>query len=91
MMQMDRVTQTNSSQTEELSATAASLASQSSHLEAMVSKFTLTGGAHQIEVEAALPPVAEEKQGAVQTLENLSRNLGRSGFAKSHEEEFEEF
>jgi methyl-accepting chemotaxis protein len=42
MVQMDRVTQSNSSQTEELSATAASLASQSSHLESLVSRFILS-------------------------------------------------
>jgi methyl-accepting chemotaxis protein len=42
MMQMDQVTQSNSAQTEELSATAASLASQSSHLQELVSRFILT-------------------------------------------------
>ena len=42
MVQMDQVTQSNSSQTEELSATAASLASQSSHLDDLVSRFVLT-------------------------------------------------
>jgi methyl-accepting chemotaxis protein len=42
MVQMDRVTQSNSSQTEELAATASSLASQSSHLESLVSRFILS-------------------------------------------------
>jgi methyl-accepting chemotaxis protein len=42
MMQMDQVTQSNSAQTEELSATAASLASQSSYLQELVSRFVLT-------------------------------------------------
>jgi methyl-accepting chemotaxis protein len=42
MVQMDRVTQSNSSQTEELAATASSLASQSSHLDLLVSRFILS-------------------------------------------------
>ena len=42
MIQMDRVTQSNSSQTEQLSATASSLASQSSYLDKLVSRFVLS-------------------------------------------------
>jgi methyl-accepting chemotaxis protein len=43
MTQVDRVTQSNSAQTEELSATAQSLSEQSAHLLELVSTFTLTG------------------------------------------------
>jgi hypothetical protein len=42
MTQMDQVTQSNSAQTEELSATAQSLSEQSAHLMELVSTFTLT-------------------------------------------------
>ena len=44
MTQMDQVTQANSAQTEELSATAQSLSEQSAHLMELVSTFTLTQG-----------------------------------------------
>jgi methyl-accepting chemotaxis protein len=44
MTQMDQVTQSNSAQTEELSATAQSLSEQSAHLMDLVSTFTLTQG-----------------------------------------------
>ena len=42
MTQVDRVTQSNSAQTEELSATAQSLSEQSAHLLELVSTFVLT-------------------------------------------------
>jgi hypothetical protein len=42
MTQVDRVTQSNSAQTEELSATAQSLSEQSAHLLELVSTFNLT-------------------------------------------------
>jgi hypothetical protein len=44
MTQMDQVTQSNSAQTEELSATAQSLSEQSAHLMELVSTFTLNQG-----------------------------------------------
>jgi hypothetical protein len=44
MTQMDQVTQANSAQTEELSATAQSLSEQSAHLMELVSTFTLSQG-----------------------------------------------
>ena len=47
MTQMDQVTQTNASQTEELSATAQSMAAGSEELQAMVSRFRLDSGAGQ--------------------------------------------
>jgi len=54
MMQMDQVTQSNSAQTEELSATAASLASQSSLLHELVSRFVLTRSPYKPS-ESSLP------------------------------------
>ncbi len=44
MTQMDQVTQSNSAQTEELSATAQALSEQAAHLMDLVSTFTLTQG-----------------------------------------------
>ncbi len=44
MTQMDQVTQSNSAQTEELSATARALSEQAAHLMELVSTFTLTQG-----------------------------------------------
>jgi methyl-accepting chemotaxis protein len=44
MTQMDQVTQSNSAQTEELSATAQALSEQAAHLMELVSTFTLTQG-----------------------------------------------
>jgi methyl-accepting chemotaxis protein len=44
LTQMDQVTQSNSAQTEELSATAQSLAAQSGHLMEMIGAFTLSKG-----------------------------------------------
>jgi methyl-accepting chemotaxis protein len=44
MTQMDQVTQANSAQTEELSATAQSLSEQSAHLMGLVATFTLSRG-----------------------------------------------
>jgi methyl-accepting chemotaxis protein len=41
MMQMDQVTQSNSAQTEELSATAESLSDQAAHLQQLINKFQL--------------------------------------------------
>jgi methyl-accepting chemotaxis protein len=41
MMQMDQVTQSNSAQTEELSATAESLSDQAAHLQQLINKFRL--------------------------------------------------
>jgi uncharacterized protein (DUF3084 family) len=47
MTQMDQVTQTNASQTEELSATAQSMAASSEELQAMVARFRLDSGTRQ--------------------------------------------
>jgi methyl-accepting chemotaxis protein len=44
MTQMDQVTQSNSAQTEELSATAEALSEQASHLMELVNTFTLSQG-----------------------------------------------
>jgi methyl-accepting chemotaxis protein len=55
MIQMDRVTQSNSSQTEELSATAASLAAQSTHLDNLVSRFLLSSSASSLDPASSIP------------------------------------
>ncbi len=56
MTQMDQVTQANSAQTEELSATAQSLSEQSAHLMELVSTFTLTQNAKNARARQALQP-----------------------------------
>jgi len=59
MTQVDRVTQSNSAQTEELSATAQSLSEQSAHLLELVSTFTLTAdGRSGQKLQAAKPHLA---------------------------------
>ncbi|MGA9528537.1 MAG: methyl-accepting chemotaxis protein [Terriglobales bacterium] len=58
MTQMDQVTQTNASQTEELSATAQSLAASSEELQAMVARFRLDAGGMRAAVKT---PVASPK------------------------------
>ena len=55
MMQMDQVTQTNSSQTEELSATAQSLAAHAQQLQALVERFRLDADGHRRHVEHKKP------------------------------------
>ncbi len=57
MTQMDQVTQTNASQTEELSATAQSLASSSEELQAMVARFRLDGGGMRQTSSGAAPAI----------------------------------
>jgi len=61
MTQMDQVTQTNASQTEELSATAQSLAGSSEELQAMVARFRLdSGGITPGRATAVAPPPASK-------------------------------
>ncbi len=65
MTQMDQVTQSNSAQTEELSATAESLSEQAGHLMNLVSVFTLSqGGNSQREHKVFKPHVANPVQQA---------------------------
>jgi methyl-accepting chemotaxis protein len=58
MIQMDKVTQTNSSQTEELSATAQSLSAHAEQLQSLVGRFRLDGTGYQKSSAAAAPPSA---------------------------------
>jgi methyl-accepting chemotaxis protein len=59
MTQMDTVTQTNASQTEELSATAQSMAAGSEELQAMVARFRLdAGGVRQGQSTASASSIA---------------------------------
>ncbi len=71
MVQMDRVTQSNSSQTEQLSATAASLASQSAHLDDLVSRFVLSScSAAAGDPEPSAPAPASAKQKSSREIPN---------------------
>jgi methyl-accepting chemotaxis protein len=66
--QMDQVTQSNSAQTEELSATAQSLSEQAAHLMDLIGNFTLTQeGKSQRERSAMMPRLAESANFIVQT------------------------
>jgi methyl-accepting chemotaxis protein len=95
MIQMDRVTQSNSSQTEELSATAASLAAQSSHLESLVSRFVLTkpanGSGAAREKRTADAPHSAAASDPAANLQSMARNVGRSALSKVYDHEFDEF
>jgi methyl-accepting chemotaxis protein len=105
MMQMDQVMQSNSSQTEELSATAGVLASQAAHLEKMIGRFVV--GAHETPsgepvreaqirespLSKAAPAVSQSDAGSVTTaaLGSLAANLGHPVSTAALDEEFEEF
>lgn len=96
MIQMDRVTQSNSSQTEELSATASSLASQSTHLESLVSRFVLTSTESKQPAAFAAPVAALTvadlaRDDAAHNLENMAKNVGQSVLGSARDREFEEF
>jgi hypothetical protein len=56
MTQMDQVTQSNSAQTEELSATAQALSEQSAHLMELVSTFTLSQGGRNARERQSFQP-----------------------------------
>lgn len=73
--QMDRVTQTNAAQTEELSSTAQALTGQAQHLQSLVARFTLGGR------EAAVAP---ERRG---TEPNRAPRAGRKGATSARAQE----
>jgi methyl-accepting chemotaxis protein len=106
MLQMDKVMQSNSSQTEELSATANMLASQAKQLEQLIGRFvvTATGTATQIEARSAQlieAPSAARREIAPQldpvsatsaALGGLAANLGQPvSSTAALDAEFEEF
>jgi methyl-accepting chemotaxis protein len=63
MTQMDQVTQTNASQTEELSATAQSMAAGAEELQAMVARFRLDNGATRHGATMTTAPAPKPKPG----------------------------
>ncbi len=105
MLQMDQVMQSNSSQTEQLSTTASTLATQAAHLERMIGRFVIS--AH--ETASAKPPpgadvlespaltdataVSRAEPGSLTTaaLGSLAANLGHPVSTAALDEEFEEF
>jgi methyl-accepting chemotaxis protein len=83
--QMDQVTQSNAAQTEELSSTAQSLATQAEQLLALVARFKLDGGdapAHRMSVRAAAPePIAAAR--AAGTTGALRPNVAKTHARKA--------
>ena len=77
MVQMDQVTQNNSSQTEELSATAQNLAGHSEELQALVSRFRLSReGIQPVHAPAGAPggrPALPKRPPAVKATKPLAR------------------
>lgn len=81
MTQMDQVTQSNSAQTEELSATAESLSEQSAHLLELIGSFTLSGGGkRQQSRNLLLHPISASHSSSAQQL--LAGNNRSNGAAK---------
>ncbi len=83
MAQMDQVTQTNASQTEELSATAQSMAANSEELLAMVARFRLDNGSSRQGVVsgATSAPTSKPKQGDSQGRKPARKLLARRAAA----------
>ena len=87
MVQMDRVTQSNSAQTEELSATASSLESQSSYLHNLVSRFTLSAnvsdpqqtstGRNRLARTPLKKPAISANEQPTRNLESMAKNVGQ--------------
>jgi methyl-accepting chemotaxis protein len=76
MTQMDHVTQSNSAQTEELSATAQSLSEQSAQLLELVSTFTLSGDSGQRKGRPPEPQVRRIQTEPLHRAEPQRRNEG---------------
>ena len=101
MLQMDRVMQSNSSQTEQLSATAKMLASNAAQLEQIIGRFVVAAkpvAATAVPVPIAqasprFPAVAADPVSATTTaaLSGLAANLGQTVSTAALDEEFEEF
>jgi methyl-accepting chemotaxis protein len=106
MMQMDRVMQSNSSQTEQLSATANTLAANAAQLEQLLSRFVVKTDAPGAKVPepklrtsrteatartSARPSAADTAVATTTSLDNLASNLGRQISTAALDEEFEEF
>ncbi len=97
MLQMDSVMQSNSSQTEQLSATANMLASNAVQLEQSIGRFIVTTA----KSDAPIPLVAAPPSSLSMQIENgattsadllgLAANLGSAGSMAALDEEFEEF
>lgn len=93
MLQMDSVMQSNSSQTEELAATARLLASNAQNLEKMISHFLVHQqpgtGAPEHRPAAEFQAEAQGQTGA--DLSGLAANVGSSVSIEALDSEFEEF
>lgn len=74
MMQMDQVTQGNSAQTEELSATAEALSEQAKHLQQLVSRF-------QISLKERKSSVPGYRKSAVASVPSSEESAGRHSMA----------
>jgi methyl-accepting chemotaxis protein len=105
MMQMDRVMQSNSSQTEELSATANMLAANAVQLEQLIARFVVntdspapreTERKHRSSVHVPSHPIpqpapVDPAPATRASLDGLAANLGQSVSTAALDEEFEEF
>ena len=85
VIQMDRVTQSNAAQTEELSATARGLAGQSEQLQVLVSRFRL-GDDGAVETKPAPAPAPVARRAAV--VRKAAPRVGRALVARAAHQEF---
>jgi methyl-accepting chemotaxis protein len=96
MLQMDSVMQSNSSQTEQLSATANTLASNSAQLERLISRFVVSTDAPTPKKISAVSPIPSAPSASIvpamtSDLGGLAAGLGQSVSIEALDEEFEEF
>jgi methyl-accepting chemotaxis protein len=105
MLQMDSVLQSNSSQTEQLSATASSLAADAGHLEQLIGRFIVKPqdvALDGVEKEVAAAPLIAKSSAplsrmvdpapaASAALNGLASSLGHTVSTAALDEEFEEF
>ena len=95
MLQMDTVMQSNSSHTEELSATATTLAANAVHLERLISRFVVkTNDQVQTTSKGAAPqspPAVDSSTSTSADLTGLATHLGQQVSMAALDEEFEEF
>jgi methyl-accepting chemotaxis protein len=82
MTQMDQVTQSNSAQTEELSATAQALSEQAAHLMELVSTFTLNQGGRNTHERQSFQPRESNSVGA-SLVHSVKANLVHASSANS--------
>ncbi|HEY1339243.1 MAG TPA: methyl-accepting chemotaxis protein [Bryobacteraceae bacterium] len=91
MFQMDRVTQTNAAQTQELASTSQMLATHAVQMQSLVAKFKLENGAAPTAAAPPPKPKAKTPSTAGKSLANLSKHAAAGSSPQKAEATFEAF